>query len=54
MTAASPAAVPLLPAPYLRQVLAHPDDDGPRLCAADWWDEQGAAERAAPREGTSG
>jgi uncharacterized protein (TIGR02996 family) len=38
--------LPALPAPYLRQVLAHPDDDGPRLCAADWWDEQGAAERA--------
>jgi uncharacterized protein (TIGR02996 family) len=41
-----PAAVPPLPAPYLRAVLAHPDDDGPRLVAADWWDEQGAAERA--------
>jgi uncharacterized protein (TIGR02996 family) len=38
--------LPALPAPYLQQVLAHPDDDGPRLCAADWWDEQGAAERA--------
>jgi uncharacterized protein (TIGR02996 family) len=38
--------LPALPAPYLRQVLAHPDDDGPRLVAADWWDEQGAAERA--------
>jgi uncharacterized protein (TIGR02996 family) len=37
---------PALPAPYLRAVLAMPDDDGPRLCAADWWDEQGAAERA--------
>jgi uncharacterized protein (TIGR02996 family) len=35
-----------LPAPYLRAILALPDDDGPRLCAADWWDEQGAAERA--------
>jgi uncharacterized protein (TIGR02996 family) len=40
------AAVPPLPAPYLRQILAHPDDDGPRLVAADWWDERGAAERA--------
>jgi uncharacterized protein (TIGR02996 family) len=39
-------AVPPLPAPYLRQILAHPDDDGPRLVAADWWDEQGAAGRA--------
>jgi uncharacterized protein (TIGR02996 family) len=38
--------VPALPAPYLRAVLAMPDDDGPRLCAADWWDERGAAERA--------
>jgi uncharacterized protein (TIGR02996 family) len=46
MTAAPPAAVPPLPAPYLRQILAHPGDDGPRLVAADWWDEQGAAERA--------
>jgi uncharacterized protein (TIGR02996 family) len=46
MTAAPPAAVPPLPAPYLRQILAHPDDDGPRLVAADWWDERGAAERA--------
>jgi uncharacterized protein (TIGR02996 family) len=46
MIAALPAAVPPLPAPYLRAVLAHPDDDGPRLVAADWWDEQGAAERA--------
>jgi uncharacterized protein (TIGR02996 family) len=46
MTAALPTAVPPLPAPYLRAVLAHPDDDGPRLVAADWWDEQGAAERA--------
>jgi uncharacterized protein (TIGR02996 family) len=35
-----------LPAPYLRAIVALPDDDGPRLCAADWWDEQGAAERA--------
>jgi uncharacterized protein (TIGR02996 family) len=46
MTAAPPAAVPPLPAPYLRAVLAHPEDDGPRLVAADWWDEQGAAARA--------
>jgi uncharacterized protein (TIGR02996 family) len=46
MTAAPPAAVPPLPAPYLRAVLAHPEDDGPRLVAADWWDEQGAAGRA--------
>jgi uncharacterized protein (TIGR02996 family) len=38
--------VPALPDSYLRAVLALPDDDGPRLCAADWWDEQGAAERA--------
>jgi uncharacterized protein (TIGR02996 family) len=35
-----------LPDSYLRAVRALPDDDGPRLCAADWWDEQGAAERA--------
>jgi uncharacterized protein (TIGR02996 family) len=46
MTAAPPAAAPPLPAPYFRQVLAHPEDDGPRLVAADWWDEQGAAGRA--------
>jgi uncharacterized protein (TIGR02996 family) len=38
--------VPPLPAPYLRAIVALPDDDGPRLCAADWWDEQGTAERA--------
>jgi uncharacterized protein (TIGR02996 family) len=38
--------VPALPDSYLRAVLALPDDDGPRLCAADWWDERGAAERA--------
>jgi uncharacterized protein (TIGR02996 family) len=38
--------VPALPDSYLRAILALPDDDGPRLCAADWWDEQGAAERA--------
>jgi uncharacterized protein (TIGR02996 family) len=46
MTVAPPAAVPPLPAPYLHAILAHPGDDGPRLVAADWWDEQGAAERA--------
>jgi uncharacterized protein (TIGR02996 family) len=46
MTVAPTTAVPPLPAPYLRQILAHPDDDGPRLVAADWWDERGAAERA--------
>jgi uncharacterized protein (TIGR02996 family) len=40
------APLPALPAPYLRAILALPDDDGPRLCAADWWDEQGAAGRA--------
>jgi uncharacterized protein (TIGR02996 family) len=38
--------VPALPDSYLRAIIALPDDDGPRLCAADWWDEQGAAERA--------
>jgi uncharacterized protein (TIGR02996 family) len=38
--------VPALPDSYLRAVCKWPDDDGPRLCAADWWDEQGAAERA--------
>jgi uncharacterized protein (TIGR02996 family) len=38
--------VPALPDSYLRAILALPGDDGPRLCAADWWDEQGAAERA--------
>jgi uncharacterized protein (TIGR02996 family) len=38
--------VPALPDSYLRAILALPGDDGPRLCAADWWDEQGVAERA--------
>jgi uncharacterized protein (TIGR02996 family) len=38
--------VPALPDSYLRAVCKWPDDDGPRLCAADWWDEQGATERA--------
>jgi uncharacterized protein (TIGR02996 family) len=38
--------VPALPDSYLRAILAHPEDDGPRLVAADWWDERGAAERA--------
>jgi uncharacterized protein (TIGR02996 family) len=38
--------VPALPDSYLRAILALPGDDGPRLCAADWWDERGAAERA--------
>lgn len=28
-----------------RAVLAHPKDDGPRLCYADWWEEQGQAAR---------
>jgi uncharacterized protein (TIGR02996 family) len=46
MTAAPPAACPPLPEPFLRAILAHPTDDGPRLVAADWWDEQGAAARA--------
>jgi uncharacterized protein (TIGR02996 family) len=40
------APVPALPDSYLRAILAMPDDDGPRLVAADWWDERGAAERA--------
>jgi uncharacterized protein (TIGR02996 family) len=40
----TPAPAP--PDSYLRAILALPGDDGPRLCAADWWDEQGAAERA--------
>lgn len=30
-----------LPAEFLAQVVAHPDDDGPRLVAADWLDERG-------------
>jgi uncharacterized protein (TIGR02996 family) len=37
---------PDLPPGYLRAIIDLPDDDGPRLCAADWWDEQGAAGRA--------
>jgi uncharacterized protein (TIGR02996 family) len=40
------APVPALPDSYLCAVRALPDDDGPRLVAADWWDEQGAAARA--------
>jgi uncharacterized protein (TIGR02996 family) len=35
-----------LPDSYLRAVRELPDDDGPRLVAADWWDEQGASGRA--------
>lgn len=35
-----------LPDEYLRAILAYPDDDGPRLVAADWWDEQGVCSRA--------
>jgi uncharacterized protein (TIGR02996 family) len=31
---------------FLRAVLEHPDDDGPRLVYADWLDEQGQADRA--------
>lgn len=31
----------------LRHVLAHPDDDAPRLVMADWFDEHGEADRAA-------
>ena len=30
----------------LRAVIAAPDDDGPRLVYADWFDEQGQPERA--------
>jgi uncharacterized protein (TIGR02996 family) len=39
-------SVPALPDSCLRAIIDLPDDDGPRLCAADWWDERGAAERA--------
>lgn len=31
---------------FLRDILAHPDDDTPRLIYADWLDEQGQSERA--------
>ena len=33
-------------AAFLDAILAHPDDDGPRLVYADWLDEQGQAARA--------
>src|SRR5207344_2104774 len=33
-------------AAFLRAILAHPDDDAPRLIYADWLDEQGDADRA--------
>ena len=39
-------AEPTLPAPLLAAIVAHPDDDAPRLVAADWFAEHGAAERA--------
>ena len=31
---------------FLQDILAHPDDDAPRLIYADWLDEQGESERA--------
>jgi len=31
---------------FLRTILAHPDDDGPRLVFADWLEERGECERA--------
>jgi uncharacterized protein (TIGR02996 family) len=31
---------------FLRAIIEHPDDDGPRLVYADWLDEQGQAARA--------
>jgi uncharacterized protein (TIGR02996 family) len=33
-------------AAFLRTILAHPDDDGPRLVFANWLDEHGQPERA--------
>lgn len=33
-------------ADFIRAVIAHPDDDAPRLIMADWLDEQGQCERA--------
>ncbi len=36
---------PLLPG-ILDDILKHPDEDGPRLVAADWWEEHGEVERA--------
>ncbi len=33
-------------AALLAAVLAHPDDDLPRLALADWWEENGQSERA--------
>ena len=30
----------------LEDVIAYPDDDGPRLILADWWEENGQEERA--------
>jgi uncharacterized protein (TIGR02996 family) len=32
--------------PFLRAILEHPDDDGPRLVYADWLDKQGDTARA--------
>src|SRR5436309_2100877 len=32
---------------FLADIVAHPDDDGPRLIFADWLDEHGQADRAA-------
>ncbi len=31
---------------FIRMILAHPDDDGPRLVYADWLEEEGEADRA--------
>jgi uncharacterized protein (TIGR02996 family) len=49
---ALPAIAPLRPsvgpveAAFLRDILAHPEDDTPRLVFADWLEEHGAPERA--------
>src|SRR5690348_11385636 len=35
---------------FLRDILAHPDDDAPRLIFADWLEEQGDANSTARAE----
>ena len=35
---------------FLREILAHPDEDAPRLIFADWLEEQGDAESVARAE----